>query len=171
MMTDVLQNQGIGIANNLADSVEIELHEPNPPYALVASNKSILQTNGQIQTTFSAISGSYYIVIKHRNSLTTWSANPITFGSITNYDFTNASSKAYGNNMIEVDPGIWAIYTGDILSDDNIDLIDLTYLEVDLLAFLSGYYSTDLNGDGNVDLLDFTDLDENISNFIYSIHP
>ena len=43
---------------------------------------------------------SYYLVIKHRNSIETWSATGVQFtsGNLT-YDFTSTSDKAYGNNL------------------------------------------------------------------------
>jgi hypothetical protein len=102
----------------------------------------------------------------------TWSAAPIAIGATpVYYDFSTAASKAYGNNQIQKEPGIWAMYTGDIQQDENIDLLDLSLLEVDINNFENGYFVTDLNGDGNVDLLDAPLLEDNVNNFIYSIHP
>ena len=60
---------------------------------------------------------------------------------------------------------------GDIVVDENIDLLDFGALEADISAFSYGYIATDLNGDGNVDLLDSPILEGNISNFVFSYHP
>ena len=73
--------------------------------------------------------------------------------------------------MIEVEPGVWAIYTGDINQDENIDLTDYTLYEFDASNFLFGYRPTDIDGDGTVDLLDSPILENNLFNFIFSSHP
>ena len=72
------------------DSVLIELHEAQSPYATVASSYAILQTDGTAEIRFPASlgNGDYYIVLRHRNSIETWSKLPVTFGAVTNYDFT-----------------------------------------------------------------------------------
>jgi hypothetical protein len=87
------------------------------------------------------------------------------------YNFSTAASQAYGDNQVEVSTGVWALFSGDIVIDENIDLLDLGFLETDISIFAYGYISTDVNGDGNVDLLDSPTLEANISNFIFSYHP
>jgi len=89
----------------------------------------------------------------------------------SNYDFTTAANKAYGDNQISVGNGQYAFYNGDVNQDENIDLIDASMLETDINAFQFGYYSTDINGDGNVDLLDAPIVENNINGFIFSNHP
>ena len=87
------------------------------------------------------------------------------------YNFSTAATQAYGDNQHEVSTGVWAFYTGDIVIDENVDLLDLGFLETDISNFAYGYATTDLNGDGNVDLLDSPILEDNISNFVFSAHP
>lgn len=171
-MTPVLMNQGVGSNSLLTDSITVELHQATAPYATVATVKTLLQTNGHATCVFGPVTGSYYIVVRHRNSLVTWSASPVNFtaGTVT-YNFTNAGNKAFGNNMILVDPGTWAIYSGDLNLDENIDLIDFGMIEVDISNFMYGYYRTDINGDGNVDLLDNPAVENNINQFIFAIQP
>ena len=65
----------------------------------------------------SSLSGSYYIIIKHRQSVETWSASAVSFTAATiNYDFTTAASQAFGSNEKKVSAGseIYGIYGGDI---------------------------------------------------------
>lgn len=81
------------------------------------------------------------------------------------------TNSAFDNNMKEVEPGVWAIYSGDIDQDGFIDLIDQIMLDNDISSFASGYIPTDLNGDGYVDLLDQIILDNNLSLFIYVHKP
>ncbi|MBK7761751.1 MAG: immunoglobulin domain-containing protein [Bacteroidetes bacterium] len=99
-MTTVLLNHSLSPSTTLTDSIQVELHQSNAPYAMVATAKVALNTNGTAIATFSSIVGSYYIVIKHPTTVQTWSSVPVTLGaSPTSYDFTNAASKAYGDNM------------------------------------------------------------------------
>ena len=172
LMNPVMLNQGESLDALITDSITVELRDAVSPYGLLESQRGILHTDGNSTITFSNIASPCYIVITHRNGLQTWSANPIQFTTPTiTYDFTIAANKAYGDNQLEIEPGVWAIYTGDLNYDENIDLLDATEIEMDIQNFVFGYYSTDLNGDGNVDLLDLPIMELNIGNFIFSYHP
>lgn len=72
------------------DSVTIELHDDANPFALITSATGILKTDGSADILFPAAysNGSFYIVLRHRNSIETWSKLPVTFGAVTNFDFT-----------------------------------------------------------------------------------
>jgi len=171
-MTTKLLNHGLSSSTNYVDSIDIELHQSTSPYALVASTRAALNTNGTAIATYPSVNGTYYLAVKHNSAVQTWSATPVVIGAApTSYDFTNLASKAYGNNMKEVEPGIWAIYSGDIIQDENVDLLDLSELEGRINAFDSCYLPADLNGDGNTDLLDSPILENNINNFVFSVHP
>jgi hypothetical protein len=67
--------------------------------------------------------------------------------------------------------GPWALFSGDINQDENVDLLDLSILDSSISNFDFGYVSTDINGDSNVDLLDNPIIEENINQFIFSVHP
>ena len=74
------------------DSVTVELHQPVSPFSIAAAKKGIIGTNGVGNFSFPTITlgSSYYIVVKHRNAVQTWSKNPVLFNSsIVNFDFTN----------------------------------------------------------------------------------
>lgn len=45
------------------------------------------------------------------------------------------------------------------------------FWKVDIGNFTSRYYRTDLNGDGNVDFPDSPVLEDNITLFVYAMHP
>lgn len=173
-MRNVLYLQNvIASPSNQTDSIIIELHQSASPFAKVSETKTMLLTNGNatVNVPLNLIGNNYYIVIKHRNSLQTWSAAPVNIKAVTNYDFSTAANKAYGSQQQQVQTGIWGIYSGDIFQDENIDLLDDALLENDIATYQFGYKSTDINGDGNVDLLDAPVLETNVNNFIYSIHP
>ncbi|HNB80816.1 MAG TPA: hypothetical protein PLP14_01890, partial [Chitinophagaceae bacterium] len=166
-MQPVLLNQGFSTDSTLTDLMVVELHQSNAPYTLVKSVPVFLKVNGFIQFSTELPQGTYYLVLKHRNSITTWSAEPLSMnGTPLVYDFTYAATKAYGMNMKEVENGVWAFYSGDINLDENVDLLDLSLLETAIDQFEAGYISTDINGDGNDDLLDYPVVDQNRVEFI-----
>jgi hypothetical protein len=171
-MKPVLANQGVTTNMTITDSFDIIVYDAISPFAQVASSRVVVNTDGTAQCSFNSVSGLFYIGVKHRNGLNTWSANPVLLGSIPlNYDFTTASNKAYGDNQVEMEPNKWAFYSGDLIVDENIDLLDGGQLELSIGNFDFGYIETDLNGDGNVDLLDGPLIEENTNNFIFSSHP
>jgi hypothetical protein len=172
IMNPVLINQtGSGFFATV-ENVEVELHHPTT-FALVATTTGILYTDGSVSVGFTAITpGQYYIVLKGNNFIETWSATPQTIGAVPlTYNFSSAASQAYGNNMKEVKPGVWAFYSGDINQDGNIDNSDYTLWETDSNNFASGAFVTDLNGDGNVDNSDYTFWETNANAFISMITP
>jgi hypothetical protein len=169
-----LRFKGAGFTSSpYCDSVIVECRSSVSPYSVVYSSRCILDTNGYITFVYPAslLTDDYYIAIKHRNSLETWSSTPIELYTTSNYDFTTSASAAYGSNQVEVDPGIWAFYSGDLNGDENVDLIDISRVELEVNNFSFGYNSSDINGDGNVDLLDTPLLETNVNNFIFSMHP
>jgi hypothetical protein len=101
----------------------------------------------------------------------TWSANPVAIGATSSYNFTTAANKAFGDNMKEVESGVWAFYTGDLNQDDLIDLTDYSIWETDNNNFEFGNFPTDLNGDGLVDLSDYSIWESNSNAFIFSFYP
>ncbi|TBX65986.1 hypothetical protein EZL74_11475 [Flavobacterium silvisoli] len=171
-MRPVLMNQGVGSSSTDVDHITVELHDAST-YALVATTTAMLQTNGTAVATYStAPSGSFYVVVKHRNSLETWSATPVAVGPTpASYNFTDAASKAYGNNMKMLETGVYGFYSGDINQDGFIEAQDFPPLTNDSDNFAEGNYNTDLNGDGFVEAQDFPILVNNSDNFIESIHP
>ena len=73
------------------DTIDVELHNVASPHGLAVALKAIVQTDGTSVVIFpnSVFNQSYYIVIKHRNSVETWSKNPMLFDAFTkNFDFT-----------------------------------------------------------------------------------
>jgi endonuclease I len=172
-MLPVLQNQGIGSNPLAVDTIMVSLHQPSTPYNVLYSCSSLIATNGNINCSFpSSTSGNnYYIVLNHRNSVETWSANPVMILNNNNYDFTTTSANTFGSNQIQVGTGIFAIYSGDINQDGIIDNSDFSIWEIDANNFMSGYVASDLNGDGTVDNTDFAQWELNANNFVGEITP
>ncbi len=75
----------------LSDSITVELHDTISPYGLAYSKTGLLHTDGTASFSFSPLirNHSYYIVIRHRSSIETWSKFPVLFDvPIKNFDFT-----------------------------------------------------------------------------------
>lgn len=140
-----------------SDTVAVELRSSSSPYNLVVTKKITLDASGFGTTSLSSLldAASYYIVVKHRNSIETWSSTPQAFvNGILNYDFTIDRSKAYGNNLVR--KGMkWCIYSGDVNQDGIVDLTDVNLIVNDANLYTTGsYLNTDLNADTWADLSD-----------------
>lgn len=93
-MTTALKNVGIGNSNTITDSIVVELHD-KLTHLLVTKTIALLHTDGTVQCNFNALADSYFIVVKHRNSLETWSKNPVVFTvSPVTFDFTTPNINA-----------------------------------------------------------------------------
>jgi hypothetical protein len=133
------------------DTIRVYLAQSTSPYTFKDSAFIYLSTNGTGSCSFAqATNGNYYIVIRHRNHLETWSSSPQAFilGNPVNYDFTTASNKAYGNNMKQVG-SVWVLYGGDINQDGQVFVDDYNILVTQFGKW--AYLSSDLNGDTFVD--------------------
>lgn len=156
-----------------ADQLLVELHQSVTPYGLVAGPYTVnLSTTGIASFTIpAAFNSSYYLVVKHRNSIETWSSIPLAFNtSQIGYNFSTSAGQAFGNNLKPVD-GKYLIYSGDINQDGLVDSSDMLTLDNDATAFTAGYISSDLNGDGISDSGDMILLDNNGAAFIAKVTP
>ena len=156
----------------VSDTISVTLRSQNSPYNIIDQSKTVIYSQGSGTVSFSnASSGHFFIQINHRNSLETWSSVPVNLSSNLNqYDFTTASSKAYGNNTI-LESGRYCDYSGDVNQEGNIDLADLVAVYNSSSVFTTGYAAADVNGDNFVDLSDLVITKNNASNFIVKITP
>ncbi|MCX6185742.1 MAG: hypothetical protein NTU43_01940 [Bacteroidetes bacterium] len=160
--------------STIADTIVIELHGVAIPCLTKHTFKTTLSIYGIANCSFpnSIIGNSYYIVIKHRNSNETWSANPVLISSNnTSYDFSLSASKAFGNNLQNMGNGVFAIFVGDINQDGAIDFNDYPSLDISSNNGDLGYNSNDLNGDASTDFNDYPVLDINSNNGIFTNRP
>ena len=159
--------------SNIADTIAVELHNTSSPYALVYTATSTLSTSGTANLVFPAgsIGNSYYIAIKHRNSIETWSANPVLMSASTSYNFSSALTQAFGNNLSNMGNSKFAIFSGDINQDGSVDFNDYPDLDISSSNGDLGYLPYDLNGDASIDFNDYPILDINSSNGIIKLTP
>jgi hypothetical protein len=176
-MQPVLLNQNVaGATGTETDTIHVELHSVVDPTIIVDQSPAVLSTTGIGMCSFTVANAGtqYWIAVKHRNSIQTWSGTPFVLNpGLNQYDFTDASTKAFGQNMKDVfNENIWSIFTGDLNQDEYIDIFDFPDYDIDNQNFVSfTYAASDFNGDGYVDIFDFPLFDSNNQNFIFSIHP
>ena len=158
----------------VSDTVTVELHDATSTSLLIDSQKGVLNTSGVGTFTFTnAVDGTgYYIVVKYKNAIATWSATPQIFaGNSLNYDFTNSASKAYGDNL-KLKGVKYCIYSGDVNQDGLVDSDDLASVTNDIAAGLFGIgLVTDLTGDGIINSDDMVIVTNNNAAGIYSAVP
>lgn len=156
-----MMNQAQGFSGpqfpaGIADQVSVELHNNTIPYGIFFEQANVdLHTDGRLQINNlpSNTSGSYYITIRHRNSIETWSALPFNFSGAGpfSYDFSTAAAQAYGNNQKLIGT-VYAIWGGDPTQDGMVDGSDMSVIDNGSQPpILQGYYPEDVNGDGIVD--------------------
>ena len=156
-----------------ADQISVELHN-SAAYAtkiLTVNNVNLSTTGTSAITVPGLYGGSYYVTVRHRNSIETTTAAPVSFaGGVINYNF-NALAQAYGSNLLPSGDGRFLIYGGDVTQNGSIDIADMTPVDNDAASFVTGYLATDVNGDGTVDIGDMTIVDNNVSAFVSAETP
>ncbi len=160
----------------IPDTVRTFLARVDFPNVKVDSAISYLSTNAVASSPYTrALSGTYYIVVDHRNSIETWSKSGgelYSRGSTLNFNFISPVNQAYNNNQAFIDPApYYGMYGGDVTRDNSVDLADVAQIENAALNFSTGYVVEDLTGDNFVDLNDLAIADNNSFNFVMRQAP
>lgn len=162
--------QGLWNGSTLArDTVRIYLRNSSAPFAKIDSVIKVVNAAGNDSVSFAnAPAGTYYVSIRHRNALETWSAlaQSMPIGNYSVINLTSGQSAAYGGNLI-FSNGLWCMYSGDINGDGIINGNDFTVYSSEF--GLSGYLNSDLNNDGIVNGNDFTSFSSGFGH--QSLHP
>ncbi len=161
-------------SSQVSDTVTLQLRSSASPFAVVATKKAKL-TPGVSYGSFEFAgvpAGNYYLAVKHRNAVETWSASPLSVsaGGNYNYSFKTAPSQAYGSNMI-LKLGRYCLYSGDVNQDGIIDGTDASLVDNDALNFVSGYVSRDVDGNNFVDAGDASIVDNNAYAIVGVVRP
>lgn len=179
MMQPTLYDLGISPDPTATDSITVNLWSPlnlsaqDPDYTV----NGLLHDDGTVSLNFPAsITGnSFYIAIKHRNSLETWSSLPMTFDPVTFYDFSSGYAQAYDDGvnfpLVNVETGVYALYSGDINQDGTVDATDMAIVDNDNASFAFGYNASDATGDGATDASDIAIIDNNQQLFLFYARP
>ena len=176
------QNEtGNNYPETVSDTLSVQICEGSFPYnplhnfhavALHSDGSCQLQGIGTDTISFPLkLNSAYYIVLKHRNSIETWSANPVVFtGTNLGYSFSNAATAAFGNNLKQ-NGSVFLVFSGDVNQDGVINDLDLAAINAHSTSFGTGYITEDTNGDGIVDALDLILTDNNAANFVMLLKP
>jgi len=162
---------------NRKDTVTVELRNDAYPYSVLYTAKcrmdSIDLSSFHVFTFFWFPVRNYYVVIKHHNSIETWSKNFVALyraGNITTYNFIDSAQSTYGNNTKLIGTR-YCIYSGDVNQDGVIDGVDMAKIDNDTYNSITGYVNTDLNGDYFVDGTDLFIGENNAVNFVHAVTP
>jgi hypothetical protein len=172
-MNKAQNESGDQFPGSTADKITVELRDATT-HSMVYSNADVnLTTSGQAEVSVPGSNyHSYYIAVKHRNSIETWSASPVSFsGNSINFDFSADATYAYGNNLKQLATGVYGIYAGDVNQDGVVDENDITTVASGAAGYTKGYILADVNGDGVVDALDLIMADNNTSVFAAAKRP
>ena len=150
---------------NMRDTARFYLRNTFSPYTIVDSGKTTIDSVTYTGTvTFAnAPSGTYYIVVKGRNLLETWSkagGEIYTRGTPFTYNFTSAITQAYNSN-IKLVGSKYCNYSGDLNQDGIIDGSDVSSSDNAAFSGFSGYVVQDVTGDYYVDASDVAIVDNN----------
>jgi hypothetical protein len=178
-MNSVLYNLNQTTDSSIVDYISIDIWHPDDLVESIPtfSIKTLINKNGfaTVSLPSNLSGGHFYISIKHKNSLETWSANTVRLLSGTTYDFSSNLSRAYsnGNNvpMKYVSSGKYALFSGDVNQDGTINSTDLQQVENNSKGLQYGYFKNDLNGDGVIDIYDMQITDNNKILFLNKARP
>ena len=148
----------------ICDTLIVELHAISGNHTMVAASKIPCDIFGDASIDFpeSFFGGSYYISVKHRNSLEIWTAQPVALNApVVEYDFTDAQEKAYGSRLVNIGNGFFAMRSGDVDQNGIIDDIDLQLITNSMNQFQTGYIPEDVNGDFMSESSDYSLVENN----------
>ncbi|MHC1776067.1 MAG: beta strand repeat-containing protein [Lentimicrobium sp.] len=160
----------------IADQIAVDFRDNNNYENVVLSVPDVLlHTNGNATVTIPSVyNGSYYLAVKHRNSIETVSAIPVNFsGSTISFNFTNSAGQAYGDNQKDLngDGSIWGFFSGDVTQDGYIEFVDVIPIYNRNVNSASGYLLEDIDGNGYVEFLDYIIAYNNNINSVGIISP
>ena len=160
-------------SGTIADTLSLSVSENTAPYNTVYSAHGLpIHTDGTLllDAIPCALTGSYYLTVRHRNHIETWSLVVPFTSAVTNYNFTDAITKAWGSNLKPIN-GKFCMYAGDVNGDGAIGATDVNSIQTSATAFFTGYRTHDVNGDGVVDALDLILTDNNAAAFVVVHKP
>lgn len=141
-----------------AQPATVKLHNGSE---VIETFETTLATDGTLSVETST-EGIFDVSVRTHNTLEVFAASKLNVsGASVSYDFTTSSDQAAGSNQVEVEPGVFAMYSGDIDGSGEINALDYDAWVVAYEAFAEGG-ATDLNGDGLVDANDYLLYEANI---------
>ncbi|MEI8203445.1 MAG: MBG domain-containing protein [Bacteroidota bacterium] len=164
----------------IAERIQVDLFEEQAPYHAVgfSSGEVNLTTHGYATVGIPVnLNGNYFIRIRTRNHLETWSAMAISFNAANIvYDFTSLALNAYQAQggivpQTSVVPGIYAFYVGDLDQNNIVDFDDFNLFEPFMTEGSYGFTNADFNGNALVDFDDFNLFEPRMTEGVFSQYP
>ena len=155
------------------DTARVYLRYNVSPYNIADSSKAVLDSAGNGTFTFNRIGNesNYFLIVKHRNSLESWSfTSKYFYNNTLNFDFTINKSSTYGSNSV-LSGTKYCFYSGDVNKDGTIDAADISKVDNDITNSVSGYVQTDVTGDNFTDASDMSIVENNVSLGVSVILP
>jgi hypothetical protein len=155
------------------DSITLELHQPVSPFSCYKKAVSLLSITGSAAFEFDDVIGGkeYYLVLRHRNTLETWSSAPVRVLNNMTYSFSLSASNSYGSNVCNMGDGNFALWSGDVDQNGTIDHTDISSIESSSILFTTGYDQDDITGDNMVELTDYSLIESNFSVGLLVLKP
>lgn len=151
-------------ALNKKDTISVYLHTAESPFTLVDSTTTVIDS-----LTFSGLcffknapDGNYFISVKHKTILESWSESSgiyLARGNIYFYDFTDDTIKTFGGGT-KLKGTKYCLISGDCNQDGVINAIDRAAVIFNLGG--KGNYSEDLDGNGIINAVDRSILVSNL---------
>ncbi|MBK6536477.1 MAG: proprotein convertase P-domain-containing protein [Ignavibacteria bacterium] len=161
----------------IKDTMRYYIRNTGFPYGIYDSAKAYLTGTGFAQLNLPNVSSgvAFYLELKHRNSLETWS-NPFYFDPLSfqaEFDFRISGAQAYGGNLTNIDnvPTTFGIWGADVDQDGIVDASDVSIVDNDAFVGLGGYVRSDVTGDNFVDAQDQSLADNNSAVSVTKIVP
>lgn len=157
----------------IKDTARVYLRYNVSPYNIADSSKAVLDSNGNGSFIFNRIGNNapYYMIVRHRNTIETWSHNTLMFdNNVLNFDFTPSSVYAFGSNQI-LKGSKYCLYNGDVNQDGIVDATDQSETDNSAYNALTGYVRSDVTGDNFVDGADLSLVENNANNSVSIVRP
>ncbi|MGB4960982.1 MAG: dockerin type I repeat-containing protein, partial [Saprospiraceae bacterium] len=155
--------------NAIVDWIWVELRSSSDPTVVLYTRSALVQRDGDVVDMdgvsllhFSnAVSGNYYVAVRHRNHLGFRTLDAIALGaSSTPLNFSTNSVPTYGTNALKsLGSGKYGMYAGDANGDGQVNAADLNDQWKGQNGNAFNYLTTraDFNMDGVINASDLND--------------
>jgi hypothetical protein len=159
--------------NGVADHIKVELHSAANYGNIIYSQPDVpLSTNGAASLIIPGnYKDSYYITIRHRNSIETTTATAISFAGTNVAQSFGTPADVFGGNLKPTVDLWYVIFAGDVDQDGGVGIYDMGRVENASNSFASGYLAEDVDGDGSVGIYDMGFIENNSNAFVGTTLP
>jgi glucose/arabinose dehydrogenase len=158
---------GVTGNNAIVDWVRVELRPTAQPQLVAATAQGLVQRDGDVVAadgisalTFRVGSGSYHVVVRHRNHLAAMTASGVALSTTAaTVDFRSGTTLTYGTNASKTIGSVRALWAGNTLADGTLRYIGASNDRDPILvriggsiptASATGYFGEDVSMDGTV---------------------